>query len=134
MTRALEQDVGELGHRRQVQEGEEDLAGTQQLVLGLERLLHLDHELGLLVHRARVGDDRSAGALVVAVGHAAAGAGAALDHHLVAGFTQDVHGGRMQADAELLVLDFSGNADFHVERATGLEPATSSLGSLHSTN
>ena len=57
---ALEQRVGDLGVRGEVEVGEEHQAGPEVVELVRLRLLHLQHELGARPHVVGVGDDLGA--------------------------------------------------------------------------
>ena len=69
---------------RDVQVGEEHEPLAERGVLGLDRLLHLEQQLGRLPRPRRRTTIRAPTARVRLVGERAAGAGAGLDHHLVA--------------------------------------------------
>jgi len=99
--------------RREVQVGEQDLAAPQHRALGGQRLLHLHDHLRLAEHRGRVGRDPRAGCLVVRVGHADAGAGAALYDDLVPvrDDLADIGGG--EPHPVLADLDLAWHADEH---------------------
>ena len=95
-----------------VQVREEDQPFAEPPVLGLDRLLDLEDEVGALpdlVDR----DDARADALVVGVRERAADAGARLDRDLVAVVDQLERAGRRQRDAVLVGLDLLGDADPH---------------------
>ena len=94
---------------------EEDQALAQPPVLGLDRLLHLEHELGALPHLVDR-DDPRADALVVGVGERAADAGALLDRDVVPAVDQLERAGGRQRDAVLVRLDLLGDADPHAAR------------------
>ena len=74
---------GEIGHRREVEVGEEELPVLEPLQIGLDRLLDLHDHVGLVVDGVGVGKDLRAGGLVLVVGEAAAVAGALLHEHVV---------------------------------------------------
>ena len=111
---ALDQAARQLGRRRQVQVGEQHLAGRELLVLAVQRLLHLQHHLRLAPDRVDVGD-RGAGGDVVVVRDGAALAGAGLDHDLMAAVDQLARAGVGQRDAVLVLLDLLGYADLHLD-------------------
>ena len=119
-----QQAAGQLGVRRQVQVGEEELARAQHLDLDRLRLLDLDHHLGLAEHGLGVGDDRRPLRLVVGVEDRAAGAGAGLDQHLVTvfGHLADARGG--DRDPVLVVLDLGRNPDLHVPTSSRARSAS----------
>ena len=101
-----------------MQVGEEDLARPQQRVFGGQRLLDLHHQVGLFERRRVVVHQRRAGLLVIRVGIARAGAGVALDQHLVAAFDELISRRGQQRHAVFLVFDFLGDADDHRERCS----------------
>ncbi len=104
---------GLLGVRREVQVGEEHLAGAQHLDLRRLRLLDLEDHLGLAEDRRRVGRDPRALGLVVGVGDRAALPGAGLDQDLVPVLGQLAHADRGDRDPVLVGLDLGRDADPH---------------------
>jgi len=112
------QCFGQRPIRRQVQIGQEQLAGTQQRAFGRLRFLHFDNQVGLLKRRGVVVQEFRAGLFVVAVRVAGADACTALDNHLVPALDKLIGGGREQRDTILLVFDFFGNAYDHGARWT----------------
>ena len=105
--------AGLLGVRREVEIGEQHLAGAQHGALGRLRFLDLDHHIGRSEHRRRVWGDAGAGREIILVGRADAATGIGLDQHGVAGMGEfgDALGG--ETDAVFVVLDLFGNADQH---------------------
>ena len=97
---------------RQVEVGEERLLGAEPGVLGRQRLLHLQHELGALPDLVD-GDERRAHGRVFVVADPAARAGAALDQHAVARLGEGARTGRREGDALLARLDLARHADDH---------------------
>src|SRR6185437_14165193 len=108
----LAQPACELRRRRQVQVGEQDLARREALVLAVERLLHLQHHLGVVPDRVDARDG-GAGRLVLGVFHGAARAGAGLDEHLVPAPAQLDDARRGQRHARLVRLDLLDDTDPH---------------------
>ncbi len=109
---AREEHPRELRVGREVQVREQDLVGTQEVVLGGERLLHLEDQLRPSPHRGRVGQ-RRAGVAVEAVGQARAVARAVLHHHRVSVRHQRADAARRERDAVLLLFDLARDADDH---------------------
>ena len=102
------------GVGREMEIGEQHLAGPQhRALLGL-RLLHLDDQVGLREDRSRPVGDPRAGALVVRVRESDSGTGLGLDEHLVARCHQLPNSRGHQADAVLVHLDLLRNPDPHV--------------------
>ncbi len=99
-----------------VEVGEEDEPLAQPRVLGRDRLLHLEQQLGLapdLVDRRRSAR-RPRSYCVVREG--AARPRRRLDEHLVAALDELARAGRRQRDAVLVGLDLLGDADPHGAR------------------
>ena len=119
--------TGQLRIGRQVQVGEEQLAGAQHLDLDRLRLLDLDHHLGLGEDGGRVGDDAGALGLEVGVGDRAALAGASLDQHLVAVLDHLAHAGRGDRDPVLVGLDLCRYADPHVTSSLARRASQNSI-------
>ncbi len=95
-----QQRVGARLGRRQVQVGEQRLALAQPRVLGLDRLLDLEQQVGLGPHLVGGVDHLGAGGLEVGVGDRRTVAGAGLDDHLVAAVGQLGDAGRGDGDAD----------------------------------
>ena len=98
--------------RREVQVGEEHEALAQQRVLGRERLLDLEQELGLapdVVDRSQ----RRADGPVGVVGEGAALPRAGLDEHVVTALDELARPGRGQRDPVLVRLDLLDDSDLH---------------------
>jgi hypothetical protein len=108
----LGQAAGELRRRGEVQVREEHLPRREPLVLAVERLLHLEHHLGLAPHGVDV-DDGGTRRAVVVVGHGAAVAGGRLDQDVVPAPDELGDPSRRQRDAVLVRLDLLGDADLH---------------------
>ena len=108
-----EQGVGARLGRREVQVGEERLALAQPRVLGLDRLLDLQQQLGLGPHLVGAVDQLSAGPLEVGIGDRRTLARTGLDDHLVTAVDQlgDARGG--DGDSVLVVLDLGRDSDAH---------------------
>ena len=83
---------------------------AQARVLRLDRLLHLQQQLGPGPHLVDR-DDACAGTLVVGVGECAALACRRLDEHLVPELHELARARRCQRDAVLVGLDLLGDAD-----------------------
>ena len=98
-----------------VQVREERQPGPQPRIFGLDRLLHLEQELGAPPDVVD-GDDRGAGPLVRVVRESAAHAGLGLDEHVVAALDELARPRRRQRDAVLLRLDLLRNAYPHRAR------------------
>ncbi len=109
----VEQHLGELRHRRQMEIGEEDLPLPEQAVLRRQRLLDLDHQPGPPVNLVGRGDDLGPGPAVLRIADAAAQARPPLHQHGMAAMGQAHHPGRHHPDPELLLLDLPGNAYDH---------------------
>ena len=103
---------------RQMQVGEQRLALAHAAVLGLDRLLDLQQQVGLGPHLFGGVDHLGAGRLEIAIGDGRAVTGAGLDDHLVAATDQLGHAGRGDGDAELVVLDLGRDSDAH-DRSSG---------------
>ncbi len=93
--------------------GEEHLARPQPRDLRRLRFLHLDDHLGRGEDGIGVGRDARAGPLIGLIVEADAGAGAALDQHLMAVMDDFAHAAGHQPDAIFVRLHFLGNADQH---------------------
>ena len=106
---ALEQEVGESAVGGQVQVGEQLLALAEAVVLGRDRLLDLDDQVGAGEHLVGGGDDGGAGRGVLGVGEARTVAGAALDQHPVSVVDELGHPVRLDGDPVLVVLDLLGD-------------------------
>ena len=87
--------------------------GLQQRVFGGQRLLDLHHQVGLLERRRVVAHQRRAGLGVIRIGIARAGAGVALDQHLVAALDELISRRGQQGHPVFLVFDFFRDADDH---------------------
>ena len=100
-----------------VQVGEEHEPFAEPWILGRDRLLHLEQELGALPDLV---DGRDAGAvrLVLLVGELAAGACARLDDDLVPALDELARARGRQRDPVLLGLDLPGDADSHAAHLT----------------
>ena len=96
-----------------MQVGEQRLALAHAAVLGLDRLLHLEQQVGLGPHLVGGVDHLRAGGLEVVVGDRRALAGAGLDQHLVTATGQLGDARRGDGDAVLVVLDLGRDADTH---------------------
>ena len=98
---------------REVQVGEEDLAGAQHRDLRAQRLLHLDDQLRAVEHGTGVRRDRRSLRRVVQVGEAARRPGARLDQHVVAALGQLPYPCGRHRDAVLVGFDLARNPDLH---------------------
>ena len=107
----VDQALGELRVRREVQVGEQRLVGAQARDLDRLRLLDLDHQVGLGEHRVGVGDDRRALGDEVGVRDRRTGTGARLHEHGMPAPGQLAHARRGQPDAVLIDFDLCGHAD-----------------------
>jgi len=92
---------------------EENLAGTQEGILGRERLFDLQDHVGAGVEVGRVANDAGARFAELPVGDACAVAGAGLDDDGVAALMEGADAGRVGGDASLSVLDFPRDAYDH---------------------
>ena len=108
-----EQRIGARRGRREVQVGEEGHVRSHQRVLGLDRLLDLDQQLGRTPHLLDRVDDARTGKAVRVVVEAGALPGAGLHQHVVAAADQLVGAGGRERDPVLVVLDLRGDADVH---------------------
>ena len=90
---------------------EEDELFPQVRELGLLRLLHLAHEVGVAPHGGGVVDDRRTRTLVRSIGNAGAGTGSGLHEHPDLVVNQLSDAVRRDGDAVLTVLDLGGHAD-----------------------
>ena len=104
----------QLGHRGQVQVGEEDLARPHPRILLGDRLLHLEDQLGLGPHLL----DRSPAVAPSRVYSSSRmllpPPAPLLDDHAVPGLDERAHAGRRQRHALLAGLDLARHADDHV--------------------
>ncbi len=96
-----------------MQIGEQRLALAHAAVLGLDRLLDLQQQIGLGPHLVDAVDHLGAGPLEVGVGDRRAVACAGLNEHLVAAVDQFGHTGRGDGNSILVVLDLGRDADAH---------------------
>src|SRR5207245_1012717 len=100
--------------------GEEDLPFAQVAVLGLDRLLDLDEDLGPLPDFGRGAGDLRTRLPVLVVGDAGALAGAALHEHLVPAVDEGLDPAGHQPDAVLVVLDLPNRPYQHGAVLNGL--------------
>ena len=107
------QVLGLLAVGREMQVGEQNLAGVELFALDSKRLLDLDDQFGARVDRIRIGRDLGAGRLVVGIGKTSAQPGIVLHQHAMAVGGQLAHRRRHQADAVFVILDLLGDADQH---------------------
>jgi hypothetical protein len=89
------------------------LPRPEQRVLRRQRLFDLHHEVGLLIRRGVVSHHRGTGLLVIGIGVARAGAGVALDQHLMATFDELIGCRGQQGHPVFLVFYLFGYADNH---------------------
>ena len=82
-------------------------------VLGLDRLLDLQQQLGLGPHFVGAVDQLGTGPLEIGIGDRRTLAGAGLDEHLVATVDQLGDTRRGDGDSVLVVLDFGRDSDAH---------------------
>ena len=115
----------QLGVRREVEVGEQRVAGLQPRDLGRLRLLDLDDHVRLGEHRVGVRQDPPALGLVLRVLDRGALARAGLDEHLVAVLDQLAHPGGGERDAVLVRLDLGGDADLHARSFRSCHPTSS---------
>ncbi len=110
-----QQRVGALAGRRQVQVGEECLAGAQAkaVVLLGQRLFDLADQVGGGPQLVRVLHDRGARADELGVRHGRAVAGALLDEDRVTRRGELAYPGRGNGHPVLVLLHFRGDADDH---------------------
>jgi len=105
--------VSPIGIGREVQVGEQHLAGSQHRALGRLRLLHLDDHLGAREHLGGGGDHLRPRLHVGGIVHADALPRVVLDDHLVAVVDDLAHGLGGEPDTVLEDLDFLRHADLH---------------------
>jgi len=98
---------------REVQVGEQHLVRPKEAVLGSDRLLDLQQQVGLAPDVGSRLDDRGAGRAVVGIGDRGTGAGSGLHEHLVAALREVVNAGRGDGHPVLLALDLCRDADLH---------------------
>lgn len=103
-----------------MQVGEERLVLAEAVVLLGDRLLDLEEEVGGGPDLVGGGEDLRPGCDVLLVRDGGAGPGVLLDDDLVAVADELVHAGRRDRHAELVVLDFAGDADLHVDHGPWL--------------
>ena len=96
-----------------MQIGEHRLALAHAAVLGLDRLLDLQQQIGLGPHLFGGVDHFGAGGLEIVVGDGRTVTRAGLDDHLVAATGQLGHAGRGDGNSELVVLDLGRDSDAH---------------------
>ena len=99
--------------RGQVEVGEQEQIGAQEGVLLGDRLLDLEHHLGVGPQGGHVVGDGGAGGDVVVIGDGGTHAGTRLNGHGVPAPGERVDAGGRDGDAELVVLDLGGNTDSH---------------------
>jgi hypothetical protein len=109
----VQQGVGAVTARRQVQVGEQGLARSHPVVLHRDRLLDLEHQLRVFPYAHVVVDDGRAGRPELLVGDRRTDAGAGLDQDLVPVPDELMHTGRCDGDPILLVLDLARYAYPH---------------------
>ena len=97
----------------QMQVGEQHLTPAHAAVLGLDRFLDLQQQIGVGPHLIGGRDDRRSGRGEVGVVDGRSLAGAGLHQHLMATVHQLGHAGGGDGDAVLVVLDLGGDADAH---------------------
>ncbi len=119
-----EQQVGQLGQRGEVKVGEQGLPLAQPLVLAGDRLLDLDHHLGV-VGRVGIRHQPGAGIDIGLIRDAAADTGSLLHQHLVPRRRQRVHGGGDHGHPVLVVFDFRRDPDSHAIRSRPRRPRRS---------
>ena len=105
--------MGLLGVGSQMQISEDNLAASQLLPFGSERLFDLHNQCGALKYLIRACDDLSASRSVVAVTNTGANSGHRLDRDLMAPDYQLSDRRRSEADAVFVSFDFFRNADEH---------------------
>jgi hypothetical protein len=108
-----DQGEGLFAVRRQMQIGEQGLAGAQPPALLELRLLDLHDHVGGGENLRGIGGDRGPRGTVMRVVEADACAGAGLHQDLMAGIGQLAYAGRHQADPVFVNLDFLRYADLH---------------------
>ena len=120
--------AGLLGVRRQVQVGEEQLAGAQHLDLRRLQLLDVEDHLGLARRpSAASATMRRALRLELGVGDRAALAGAGLDQHLVAVLGHFADAGRGDRDPVLVGLDLGRHPDLHATSSRARRASQNSI-------
>src|SRR6185437_12829928 len=124
---ALQQLFGQIGQRGEMEVGEQQQAGAEEAVLGLDRRLDLAGHLGAAPELLGGGDEFGALAAVLGVIEVGIVAGAVLDQHGMAEADQLADASGHQADAGFMILQFAGNADDHRNSSV---PASVNLGVL----
>ncbi len=99
--------------RREMQVGEQDLTLAEAFALCDKRLFHLHNHNGFSEDSRSGRNDLAPGADIFLVRRPGPNAGRRLDDHLMPVMDKLGDRSRRHADAELVVLDFLGNADEH---------------------
>ena len=102
---AIEHRLGQPGVWCKVKVGEEDLSRPHPLILRTDRLLDLDHHIGLLPELVGRIDDLATRRLVLSITDATPVAGSAFNQHCVAEITESPDSCRGQSDPRFIVLD-----------------------------
>ena len=110
---AVEERLGELRSRSQVEIGEEDLIVTEQRILLGKRLLDLDDHLRLGIDSLRSRADLGPGGSVFGIGDAGPLARRSLDEHRMPVLDQALDARRHHGYPVLVVLDFFRNPNDH---------------------
>lgn len=98
-----------------MQVGEERLVLAEAVVLLGDRLLDLEEQVGGGPDLVGGGEDPRPRGDVLLVHDRGPGTGVLLDDDLVAVADELMHTGGRDGHAELVVLDFAGDADLHVD-------------------
>jgi hypothetical protein len=109
----LHEALRELRVRREMQVGEQQVVGAEQLHLPRLWLLDAQDQLSLLEHRLRVGQDARALCHVLVVRDRAPDPRLGLDEHLVPVLDELPHARRREGHAVLVRLDLRRNPDLH---------------------
>jgi hypothetical protein len=123
----LGQPTRQLGVRRQVQIGEQQVVGAQHRHLLRLRLLDSQDQLGLLEHAGRVGRDARALGGVLRVRDRRTLARPGLNDDLMTVLDQFPRTRRRQRHPVLVGLDLRRNSNFHVTNSLALKASQNSI-------
>src|SRR5690606_32030463 len=106
-----QQHLCEFAVCREVQVGEQRQVSTQELILALQRLLHLENQVGLPPDVGRTCHHTCTRPAVFAVGETCRAPGATFHAHDAADIRQPATQVGRYRNARLTILDFAGNAE-----------------------
>jgi hypothetical protein len=109
----IDQRAGECLLGGEVKVGEENEPGAEVAVLALDRLLHLQHQVGGAPGARRVGEDGRARCDVELIGDGGSHPCLGLHVDLVAVRHEVMNAGRRDRHPEFVVLDFARDRDLH---------------------